>query len=911
MKFRAQLSTGTFVYCQGTLAVKVTPPLTTNPAGRYAGADPFARTQTVAPAAGETWGAATLQIRYSVKNTTRTSPTPRLRKPLIYVEGYDVENDYDIMDLIKNSSDGQGEWIELFTNTGYDFMGDLDDQAEYDLVFVNYDTKRSFTDNTVMLQRVIEWVNTDKALSALPQPNVVIGTSAGGVLSRYTLARMTKQLGSTSTGTRLLITHDSPHQGANVPLAFQHFLFDLGECSVLGQKIKDNKKDLKDFYELNTKPATAELLKARVVEADAPVVFNTFLVGDNSPYQTMMRFSASDPQPAYRFIATAQGSQCGVPVMPADNLVLASQNGPFSRNFFTGLGLITLSTKYTLQTTLKALPGGGSTQIEYFNFSRRIALFGVGIGNKVLRERNRYNPSGFASWDAAPGSTQSIKSRTNGALTGGLTLQSPWYAAGVIVALAGLNMNISNDLFSFVPTVSALDAPLGTPLNQPYIQPITGNGATRTEKYIAQESFTSGGATYFNQDHTAFTARNAKWIYQEMETTSGGQAAVCESTCNTYAIEERGNVCGGTKKYGINLPVSLGVTWSVSPSGIVALQTDANVVSLYFLQPGNVTLTASFTNGCGVPQTLNLPLNITDQRSFTNDYVSVNDANTWCPGDIKSFSVAGIYPQFTSYQWTVTPGLVIVSPPPYGPSVQVRYNGSSTAPETIEAIVFSPCYQPVSASYFFQNFGDHVEGTITWPGTRGEPLQPDNNVPENNATVSITVAGAAAGVQYDLVDGLPEVWGVFASRPNAMFVYNRAGGSFKFEASFANNSPCGPIAPLPFTINLTNARQDYTKVFRVYPNPLGITTPIATVDIDPAATASPLIQDCINNRGRLRVEMLDFNGNPTGIVINAAPGASQVFVNMSSQPQGQTYLFVIRVLDCPSGIYQEVHQVIY
>ncbi len=312
--FRAALSIGGYVYCHSSVDVYVT---NTGVGSRYIGTDPYGRQVPVPVVAGEGLGGDTMQIRYSVNNPTRTNPTPHLRKPLIYVEGYDVSGKYNIMNLIRDAAndDDKGEWVKLKEayDEAYDFMHYLDDIAGYDLVFVNYNTLRSFEDNSKMLQHVIEWVKADKTAGGYTEKNVVLGVSAGGVLARYTLARMTKTISPASTDTRLLITHDSPHQGANVPLAFQHFLYDLGNSKVFSKKIKDKKEDLKNFYELNTKPATAQLLRARVIDDQGTVVFNTFLNGPNSPYQQMVRFSAGDNQPTYRFVATAQGSQCGVP----------------------------------------------------------------------------------------------------------------------------------------------------------------------------------------------------------------------------------------------------------------------------------------------------------------------------------------------------------------------------------------------------------------------------------------------------------------------------------------------------------------------------------------------------------------------------------------------------------------------
>lgn len=612
--FRAALSTGAYVYCHSTVVVFVT---NAGMGNRYTGADPYAREVPVPVVAGEGLGGDVMQIRYSVNNPTRTNQTPHLRKPLIYVEGYDVSGKYNIMNLIKDEPIDKGEWVQLALNPdGYDIMHYLDDIAGYDLVFVNYNTLRSFEDNSKMLQHVIEWVKADKTAGGYTEKNVVLGVSAGGVLARYTLARMTKYISPASTDTRLLITHDSPHQGANVPLAFQHFLYDLGNSKVLGKKIKDKKEDLKNFYVLNTMPATAQLLRARVIDDQGTVAFNTFLNGPTSPYQQMIDFSSSPNKPIYSFVATAQGSQCGIPVMPSDGLSLADYDGEFAVVRFWlpiyPLGTLPIpifgSSKYFLKTQLNALPSSGVEQIEYYKFSRRFALWGIGFGTKTINEYTRYNPSGFTKWDAAPGSTQSIKARTDGALNTGLTSQHvPWLFTIFVNVNAGLNVNITQDLFSFVSTTSALDAPVGTPLNMVYLYQLTGTSGTSAQKYIAQKKFTIGGATYYNQNHTDYTARNALWIYNEMEIIN--QTYDCDDYCDisTLTINGPANFCSCATYSITGLPAGSTVTWSASPSGTVTITPIGNTAQVCKQLNGIVTLTATISNVCGPPISITKP----------------------------------------------------------------------------------------------------------------------------------------------------------------------------------------------------------------------------------------------------------------------------------------------------------------
>ena len=90
-----------------------------------------------------------------------------------------------------------------------------------------------------MVEDVIKWVNSVKVGTI---PNVVLGQSMGGLLARYALRDMENQF--TATGnttwqhkTSLYISHDAPHQGANIPLsilAFARHMIDQFVSTPLG-----------------------------------------------------------------------------------------------------------------------------------------------------------------------------------------------------------------------------------------------------------------------------------------------------------------------------------------------------------------------------------------------------------------------------------------------------------------------------------------------------------------------------------------------------------------------------------------------------------------------------------------------------------------------------------------------------
>ena len=72
--------------------------------------------------------------------------------------------------------------------------------------------------NAMLLVELIDIINTTKIPTA--DQNVIIGPSMGGIISRFALNFIESSGGVADT--RLWISFDSPHLGANVPIGFQY-----------------------------------------------------------------------------------------------------------------------------------------------------------------------------------------------------------------------------------------------------------------------------------------------------------------------------------------------------------------------------------------------------------------------------------------------------------------------------------------------------------------------------------------------------------------------------------------------------------------------------------------------------------------------------------------------------------------
>ncbi len=568
---------------------------------------------------------AKVYIRYS-KKREGTALANKLVKPFIVVEGYDLNDVAPLLDKENYTINSLlQEWDNLFKETSYDLSDQLDDDAGYDLVFVQYYTMDYIENNANMLEKVIDQLNTLKVnnASGIREKNVVMGISLGGVLSRFTLAKMTKNRGTSSTDTRLLLTYDSPHQGGNVPLGFQHFLYDFGEVQIAGTKFKEGSPELAQFYTLSSQPATSQLLLLRATDANGTVQQNTFFASGGS-YRTMVDFNATqmaNTPPSYEFKAISQGSQCGTWVMQP-HTILTSTSGNAATARWVAFGIVI--SKYNLTVELNALPQQGeSKRISYVKMEREIRLFWglIGTGWKTMYEKARFSPIGVIPYDCVPGGTSSALERSGGGINSDFTYPraKDWYLSkfwdGVlkpilsIITFTGISTNLhipfQQDIFTTVPINSSLDLQnvSTSTFNQSYIYPINGLAGSRSVKYIANESFAASvngnSTTLYNYEHADFTKRQSQWMYNEMEGFDNSllnceDAQTCVAT--NFTITGSNLFCT-SETYALNpLPPSTQINWSVSPSGIVNLISNPDKsVTLTKINNGVITLTGSFS----------------------------------------------------------------------------------------------------------------------------------------------------------------------------------------------------------------------------------------------------------------------------------------------------------------------------
>ena len=539
---------------------------------------------------------ARVHIRYGSNHT-------QLTKPLIVVEGYDphfvapsLQRNYSIERFLEDLNVDDNAFP-----TPFNFSNDLDNTAAYDIVFIDFangadDIRR----NAEVFERIVRWVNMTKVVDPAigqRQANVVLGISMGGLVARYGLARMTKR-GNDSPDTRLLLTQDSPHRGANTPLGVQALtrqavnatnLFTLVH-PVVGLTARVLFPQLDEANGLLDAPATRQLLLLRALDGTGGTGTDSFLTGD---YRTTITFPAGGPQPGYQFKAVSLGSQCGQwTLQPYTELAHADAR------YFTGISpYLRYGPRFT--TTVNALPHYAASQrISGLRVFVELDLpFGISFTRNIFSQ-SFHSPYNVPCWDGVPGGTTALSSQLPIAPD---TDGFDW------VVIGGNYVIQAADRFCFVPTVSALDIADINPatLAGRYVGNVASASYSRANAFIAEAGTPVFSPSRYNFPHPFFRGRQAHWLYNEMEGIPNTLA--CSTECSPYAnisIAGPATICvNSAGNYTLaGAPANAVANWTVSgPAGIFVSSSSGNTAQITAGSAlGNYTVTANLVTPCGL-----------------------------------------------------------------------------------------------------------------------------------------------------------------------------------------------------------------------------------------------------------------------------------------------------------------------
>ncbi len=452
-----------------------------------------------------------------------TEPNAILDKPIIIIDGFDPTDSRPIGG--NGVVNGIYELLNFDDNGSPSNLADLVRAEGFDVVILNFPEYTRAADgkiidggtdfierNAMLLVDLITTINNQKIGT---NKNVIIGPSMGGLISRYALNYMENQ--SLNHDTRLWLSFDSPHNGANVPIGFQHLFnylaygLDLGG---LGGNVS--------IVELQ--PVVDDLLKSAAARQMLTDHFEAHLAnGDNVEFNNSLKLPVAHPFKSIFYNRLNSLTTTGFP----ENLrKISIING-------SGVG-----NPYQFKSGSDVLPGAEVVNITIEDVA---LLTDVTLKVRFTPEINLQNQISYLFVDApflcfcdltASANSQAF-SYSNGidAAMGGL------FDLGVLTADFGTGgitgeflTALQIDYFNFIPTVSAMA--LEVPNNQ-------FNWFQIPDSYVsaqATSTVTPFDAWYmpeFNEPHVTLTQANVDFAWNEIVTSV---LAVDEFDLNTDIV---------------------------------------------------------------------------------------------------------------------------------------------------------------------------------------------------------------------------------------------------------------------------------------------------------------------------------------------------------------------------------------
>jgi hypothetical protein len=395
----------------------------------------------------------------------------------------------------------------------------------------------------------------------------------GGLIARYALADMEQR--GIDHDTRLYISHDAPHQGANIPLgitAFARHAIDkfvktpIGDMNI--SPTDNGNVSIKSLKELIESPAARQMMR-NYINGDFQI--------DNSMHRNwQLELIAKRYPTRTRNIAISNGSMCGngQAFNPSDILfnlegegrtTLITDLGIVYLQFYEGLGqavaggfslasllfnepslllaIVPGGNKFKLKFTCRAVPASGVIDVYKgkLTYTKSI-LFLVNINSNIM-DRTFQNPNGELPIDSyagglSPSFITAINISSNNA---------NWF----VQLLATYNFEgVAEPSFNFIPVPSALDVGRNlTPLVAADYTRSYGMGNRPTgDRTIPFVNFITGfeNQASANEVHISFNQTNGNWLAEELDRNAANPLFDCADFCrNDIVINGEDEICEG------------------------------------------------------------------------------------------------------------------------------------------------------------------------------------------------------------------------------------------------------------------------------------------------------------------------------------------------------------------------------
>jgi PGAP1-like protein len=389
-----------------------------------------------------------------------------LDQPIILLDGFDPGDSRDIGGLYASLTFEGQNMADILRAEGYDIVilnapqyttdgKDIDGGADY------------IQRNAMVLAALIEEINAQKVGDA---ELVIIGPSMGGLIARYGLAYM--EANSIPHETRLYISFDSPHRGANIPISLQYLI------NYFAQEVGDATAQAIVDGVLNS-PAAKEMLVDHLLAH--------LLAGSNFEQDPTKLLPEGAPN--FRDAFQAELDDLGFP-QQVRNVTMINGSGNGTTNGAPGAEIVntnlTIDALTDVDVALYFTPAASQT-----NTVTDVTVYFIGIPVATFSTEAE-SPSTTDGVDSSPGGTSSIAD----ALGDG---------GGNPVLIEFINA-LQQEIYSFIPTMSSLaidtDNWYGSPnlANSPFVN-----------FYIPNE----------NEPHVTVTAPSAQFALDEIRQNLG------------------------------------------------------------------------------------------------------------------------------------------------------------------------------------------------------------------------------------------------------------------------------------------------------------------------------------------------------------------------------------------------------
>lgn len=515
-----------------------------------------------------------LEYRTYYNTVTNTEGmVAKINKPVIILDGYDPGDVRKIYDRSIGYDSSKSSLYELmaFNNDGNpdNFIEKLRPLG-FDVTLVNFPNGADYVErNAMALVALLKRENQKLAANGSTGNITIIGPSMGGLVSRYALAYMEKN--NISHNTRLWVSFDSPHLGANIPIGAQENIYFFGYTG------KQELAKVK-FDENFRSPAARQMLIEQLDGKHEAFPYPSSLwvggsVGQNnsSPFRQIFQnnletngLSGSNGFPQnLRKIAVINGTANGTKTHTEGQMFL--EMAAFKRVFGIKLKVATIEDRFLSTPNTWSKTFAGRTTLKGFAY--------VSVINSSI---NRLNTNPRGSMDNVQGGTFNTADVIEEAFTPGLEDEASFHEWRT-------NLHIHD----FIPSVSALafknpNFDWSSAINRNLVcDPI--NKEIPFDTYFVPSS---------NEDHVKVTTQNANWLLKEIQ----GQSQVPSFPVEVSQLTGAPSVClnvNSTYQFSDICKVPSAVTWKVSPN-IQIVSSNSYSLIVKGTSNGTGTITATF-----------------------------------------------------------------------------------------------------------------------------------------------------------------------------------------------------------------------------------------------------------------------------------------------------------------------------